>query len=157
MTQPFEEISIKPLPKNPNAAMIEMMYIIDNFRTVMVREAEALESADAPAFLEMQNEKLSAARQYESGISQLLERKDELRAADPSLQSRLQAMQHAFHEVTTRNLEGLERMKKGTQRLHEKIMMAARDSAITEKSFAYGAAGTLKNGGRASIGLSEQV
>lgn len=157
MTQSFEEAHIKPLPKNPNAAMIEMMYIIDNFRTVMVKESEALEGADAPAFLDLQDEKLFAARKYERGISELLERKDEIRAADPSLHNRLQAMQHGFHETTTRNLDGLERMKNGTQRLHEKIMIAARDAAMNEQRFAYGSAGTMQNGGRATIGLSEQV
>lgn len=157
MSHAMTEAQIKPLPQNPNAAMIEMMYIIDNFRTVMIRESEALERADAPAFLELQDEKLAVARQYERGISTLLDRKDELRAADPSLKNRLQAMQSGFHEATQRNLEGLERMRTGTQRLHEKIMMAARDTAINEQRFAYGSSGTMQGGGRASIGVSEKV
>lgn len=157
MSHALNDAQIQPLPQNPNAAMIEMMYIIDNFRTVMVRESEALESADAPAFLELQDEKLTVARQYERGMSDLLDRKDEIRAADPTLHNRLQAMQNGFHEVTLRNLEGLERMRNGTQRLHEKIMLAARDSAMNEQRFAYGASGTMQGGGRASIGVSEKV
>ncbi len=157
MTQAFEETAVKPLPSNPNAAMIEMMYIIDNFRSLMLRETDVLESADARGFLDLQEEKLTIARQYERGMSQMLERKEQIRAADPSLRQRLEAMQRTFHDVTQRNLSGLERMKQGTQRLHERIMMAARDTAINETRFTYGAAGTMQNGGRASIGISEQA
>jgi hypothetical protein len=157
MTQQFDKATDKPLPQNPNAAMIEMMYIIDNFRSVMVRESEMLETADARGFLSLQDDKLAVARRYERGMSDLLSRKDQIRAADPTLRQRLEAMQKAFHDVTLRNLNGLERMRNGTQRLHEKIMIAARDTAINEQRFAYGAGGTMQKGGRASIGISEQV
>lgn len=157
MTQQFEDIAVKALPGNANAAMIEMMYIIDNFRTLMLRETEVLESADARGFLDLQDEKLLIARQYQSGMSDLLNRKEQIRAADPSLRQRLETMQRSFHDVSQRNLSSLDRMKQGTQRLHERIMLAARDTALNETRFAYGSGGTLQNGGRASIGISEQA
>ncbi len=157
MTQASETIAPAKLPDNPNAAMIEMMYIIDNFRGLMIREAEALEGADAQAFLDLQDEKLLIGRRYEMGMSDLLSRKDQIRAADPSLRQRLDTMQKNFHAVTERNLSGLDRMKNGTQRLHERIMLAARDTAMSETRFAYGANGTMQNGSRASIGISEQA
>lgn len=157
MTQAFEHTAAAKLPDNPNAAMIEMMYIIDNFRGLMVREAEALESADARAFLELQDEKIEIGRRYETGMSDLLSRKEQIRAADPTLRQRLDAMQKNFHAVTERNLQGIERMKGGTQRLHEKIMLAARETAMNEKRFAYGANGAMQNSARASIGISEQA
>lgn len=145
------------LPQNPNAAMIEMMYIIDNFRAMMLKETEALEKADASAFLSLQEQKLTIARQYEAGMGQLLERKEQLRAADPSLRQRLSAMQKGFHDIAARNLGGLERMKSGTARLHSRIMEAARETALHETRFAYSAGGKVQSAGTPSIGISEQA
>lgn len=154
---PVNEARALQLPPDPNAAMIEMMSIIDQFRAMMIKETEALDGADANAFLDLQDEKLDIARQYEQGMGQLLDRKEQLRAADPALRNRLHNMQRGFHDIVTRNLEGLERMKHGTARLHDRIMTAARDTALNESRFAYGAGGTMQGSGKASIGISEQA
>lgn len=145
------------LANNPNTAMTQMMAIIDNFRALMLKETEALESADAGAFLNMQDDKITIARAYQHGVEQMLARKDELRAADPTLRGRLEAMQKGFHDVAIRNLKGLERMKNGTNRLHDKVMMAARETALSESRFAYGSEGRMQSGGKITIGVSEQA
>lgn len=157
MTQLTSETVSLQLPHNPNAAMIEMMYIIDHFRTMLIKESEALESADSTSFLALQDDKLTIARKYEQGMEQMLTRKEELRKADPSLKQRLIKMQQGFHDIAERNKGGLERMAAGTARLHKRIMEAACESALNETRFAYSAAGQVRSAGKASIGISEQV
>lgn len=157
MTQTPSEAPVKPLPRNPEAAMLEMMKVIDSFRTLMIHETELLDKADANGFLSLQDQKLTIARHYQSGITQLLERRDEFRNADPALRGKLAAMQRGFHDVVEKNLQGLDRMRRGTDRLRDKIMLFARDAALKETRFAYGASGSMQDGGKVTIGVSEQA
>jgi hypothetical protein len=157
MTQPVSDKGLKKLSSNPNTAILEMMAIIDAFRTLMIKENTALESADANGFLILQDEKLNVARDYQVGIADLLARREQIRKADPSLHNKLAAMQRGFHNIAEQNLQGLERMKKGTDRLRDRIMVMARDVALQESRFAYGASGAMQSGGKATIGVSEQA
>ncbi|MGB4107096.1 MAG: hypothetical protein WBK55_04800 [Alphaproteobacteria bacterium] len=145
------------LPKDPNAAMQEMMKTIDHLRSVYRRETEVLEAADTRAFLEMQVEKLKAARAYQDGIGQILERKDEMKKSNPLLRRRLEDMQKDFADLTAKNMDALKRMGRVAERLGNSVRVAAKDAAVRDRAFSYGETGTLKSSEKKSVsmGVSE--
>jgi hypothetical protein len=145
------------LSQDPNRAIREMMETIDALRGVMVQETAALDQTDTEAFFALQDKKLEIARDYQAGMTQLLARKEELRAADPALKSRLETMQRHFHATTLENRNSLDRMRKGMSRLGDRIMSFARKAAEKETRLVYGATGQMQNGGKASMGINESV
>lgn len=145
------------LSGDPKKAIQEMMATIDALRSLYLEENEALEKSDTRSFMMLQERKIETARKYQSGIAQILERKDEIRAADPALRQRLVAMQEEFSSITSRNVQALERVQRGVKRLGERIMNAARDAAQKDV-VNYGKKGVLnKYKGPVSIGLSEKA
>ena len=157
VTEPTAEARDYILSQDPHKAILEMMQTIDALRGVMVRETAALDKSDTAGFMTLQDEKLQAARDYQAGMSQLLARKESIRAADPTLKSRLEVLQQNFHATAVENRKSIERMRKGMQRLGERIMRHARDAADKETRLVYGATGQLQAGGKASIGLNESA
>ena len=107
--------------------------------------------------MDLQDSKIEAGRDYESGMLQLLGRQDDIRAADPSLVQKLEEMQKAFHATTEENRKSLERMQKGMDRLHNRIMQVARKAAEDQAQFVYGASGQMQTRRKTSIGVSESA
>lgn len=145
------------LSNDPHRAIMEMMQTIDALRGVMIQETAALDKSDTEAFFGLQDQKLGIARDYQSGMSQLLARKDEIRSADPTLRTRLEAMQKNFHDTAIENRKSIERMRKGMERLGERIMRFARAAAEKETRLVYGATGQMQAGGKASMGINESA
>jgi hypothetical protein len=145
------------LPKDPNAAMQEMMSTIDALRNVYLRETEALEAANTKAFLGMQSEKLLIARAYQDGVGQILDRKDEMKKSNPLLRRRLEDMQKDFADITTKNMDALKRMGRVAERLGNTIRVAAKDAAVRSRTYSYGETGSIKGSERKSVsmGVSE--
>ena len=66
-------------------------------------------------------------------------------------------MQKDFSGLMTENMKELDRMRRGVNRLNDKIMSSAREAA-RKRNVNYSQAGSLNINERAvSIGLSEQV
>ena len=87
----------------------------------------------------------------------MLERKSDLKGIDMRLKEQLVEMQKDFSGLMTDNIKELNRMRRGVNRLNDKIMSSARDTA-RKKNVNYSQAGSLNINERAvSIGLSEQV
>lgn len=145
------------LPKDPNKAMQEMMTTIDALRHSLVEETNALKEADTQTFMSLQDSKLAVARKYVEGMNQLLERKDELRDADPTLKGRLEKMRGEFSQTAKENHAALERMKNGMKRLGERIMETAREAARKEDELVYGANGHMRRGLKSTIGINESA
>lgn len=145
------------LSGDPNKAMQQMMETIDRLRDVYVEENEALQSADTKKFLRLQDKKIAAARNYQSGAEQMLERKSDLQHIDNALKQQLVHKQEEFSGIIAENLKALDRIRKGVQRLNDRIMNSAREAAQT-KNVNYSAKGKLnKNERPVSIGLSESA
>ncbi len=145
------------LSSNSNQAMQEMMSTIDRLRFSLIEETKVLKEADTKAFLSLQDEKLDVARDYLEGMSQMLSRKDELKAADPALKDRLEKMRVEFSEIAHENHAALQRMKNGMKRLGERIMETARETAKKEDQLIYGASGQMRRGLKATIGINESA
>ena len=145
------------LSKEPQKAMQEMMQIIDSLRTTMMEETEAVRENDTKAFIRLQDKKMEAATHYQDGVSQMIARKDEMRTAPESMKEQLAKMREEFMDIAKENMQMLERMRNGMQRLSDRIMKAAKKEAENSQKFVYGAHGKLEGSGKASIGVNERA
>lgn len=145
------------LSKNPNNAMQEMMGAIDKLRASLVEETAALKDADTETFMSLQDKKIDVARDYMEGVSELLNRKDEMKKADPTLINRLEEMREEFGHIAYENHAALNRMRNGMKRLSERIMESAREAARKEEQIIYGANGHMQSGSKATIGINESA
>lgn len=137
---------VKPvlrLSSNPKKAMQEMMEAIDDLRAIYLQETQALVKSDSNGFMALQDAKLSAARNYQDGIAQMIARKEEMKDVDPALKSRLRAMQSDFSKLASKNMRALESMQKAMERFGGTLREAAREAVKKERSTSYTANGKM--------------
>lgn len=139
------------LPADPDMALEHMILTIQHLKDVYIRETKVLEDADSKAFLAMQEEKFSAAQNYQDGISQILARKDEMKNAGPALKNSLRTLQEEFSGLFERNLEALERMNTAMTRLGEKIRSVAMEEANKYRTLSYGESGHVTHDDRKMV------
>lgn len=145
------------LSASPEKAMQEMMEAIDDLRDVYVEETEALQQIDTMKFLKLQDKKITAARNYQSGIDQILRRRDEFQSTPDDVREELKKKQEEFSALASANIEALDRMHKTVKRLGERVMTAARDAAV-KNSPNYSAKGSMNHKNRGvSIGINESA
>jgi hypothetical protein len=145
------------LSEDPNQAMLEMMQALDALRVVYDEENDALVSADTRRFMDLQERKIEAAQRYHDTAAQVIEHREELKAADPVLRQRLQDMHGDFTIMTEKNLGHIDRMNKSVKRLSERVVKSARDAALRD-SASYSRRGTLYHNNRpVSTGLNESA
>jgi hypothetical protein len=148
----------KILSENPVKALQDMMQTLDNLRKVYEEETKALQGSDIKAFFALQNKKIEAAQDYHAGIAELVSRKDEILEVHPDLKPVFSRKHEQFSVAAQENLEALDRMRRTVGRLGNRMVSAARESAIRD-SVNYGAKGQM-NGARhrpVTIGLNESV
>lgn len=142
-----------------NISIREMIEVVRTLQAVYEAETEILKSTNGRAFLEFQGIKSEAARAYQSAISALILRKEEIKASgDPALREELKAMQGRFSQVVQINMEHLGRMRKCTERLGQTMRNAAIRAAQEKSTYSYGENGRLNNSTNnriVSTGISE--
>lgn len=148
---------LRSLSQDPNKAMQEMMDTIDTLRAVYDREAEALRSGDVEGFMEIQEEKLFNAYQYQADMQDMLGRVDELKErGQPEIIDALREKYDAFASSSEKNVEALQRMDRIMGRISERLINAAKHAAMSD-SVTYSANGAMQ--GKASqvvtTGVSE--
>lgn len=149
----------KILSANPAKAVEDMMSVISVLGNVYARETTALEKSDTESFLSLQEEKFNAARLYEAGIAELLERKAEIKTIDARSKQRLERMQQDFSALAKKNLEALSRMQRSVEKLGNTIRSAAKEAARKDRTFSYGQNGLvdIDENKPVSTGISETV
>lgn len=145
------------LSRDPRKAMQEIMDIIDSLRLVMDAETAALKETDTGTFIRLQDDKIAAARKYQEGVTQMLARKEEMKGAPQALKDMLAQKREEFSQTADSNLDAIARMRKGMERLSNRIMQTAKREAEDARKFAYGAHGKLEGSGKASLGINERA
>lgn len=145
------------LPKDPNKAIEKMLETIDRLSFYVDQETSALAESDTAGFMALQDHKITAARAYQSGVEQLLARKEEIRLADPKLIQILEHEQQEFHARAIKNENEIKRMRSGMDRIRDLVMKTARDVVKRQQQITYGSEGYLKKTDAASMGMSESV
>ncbi len=139
-------------------AIEEMIAIIDDLADIYSEEIMILDAADGNGFLEHQEKKAIAARAYQTVMVNMIDRKDEIKAAPEEIRRKLKETHARFSDLTSRNLEALERMQRCTERLGDTIRNAAIREARNKQSYSYGQNGKMSDslqGRRISSGISE--
>ncbi|MDP7142907.1 MAG: flagellar protein FlgN [Alphaproteobacteria bacterium] len=145
------------LARDPKKAMKQMLETIGNLSALYEEENDALAKANTQKFLSLQDEKIKIARNYQNGMRQILDRKDEFKDFSEEFKAKLIAKQKAFDEIARQNLTAIERTQKSVTRLNERIMETAREKA-SKKNVNYKDNGRLgRNERPVSMGLSESV
>lgn len=145
------------LPKQSNRAVQAMLDVIEELASFYEQENETVDATDTRSFITLQDRKIALARRYQEYAKQALARRDELKNAAPDLRQRLIIAHDKLTEHTSKNLDGLERLRKGVNRLSERIMSGAREAAQKEVPN-YNAGGSLTPHKRAvSMGLNESA
>lgn len=145
------------VPADINVALLHTIIAVTALRDVMIKENEALELSSTPAFMDLQEEKVDAARRYELLVSSLMDRAADIKLADEKLKEQLQRLQTSFGEVATANRNHIERMRNATQLLGDRIMKSARVEAERQNQFAYGSSGKMQKGTKTLIGVDERA
>ncbi len=161
--QPQQESTARPqkaLPRDTNAAIRDVMGTIEKLGRVYSEEIKALSKSDSNAFFALQDNKISAAQEYENAITQMIARKNELTQADPTLRKDLQDLYDDFNALSEKNLEALNRMHRCTERLGNTIRNSVIKSARARSAYSYEENGALSNNAQRRVissGLSETV
>lgn len=144
-------------PRDPNKVLGELIETIRQLKSIYERETEALENIDTEGFLAVQDEKLSAAQQYQAGIQTIIAHKNEMKNADAVLKNELTRMQEQFTELSYKNMDALKRMQRTMDRLGQTIRNAAKNEAKKMQALSYSRRGTMNSSDKAriSIGVSE--
>lgn len=132
------------LSSDPKRAMQDMMETIDGLRSIYIEETSALQSADTPRFLNIQDKKLATARKYQKGIEEIMARKNEMRRVDPALKRKLETMQADFSTLASENMDALKRMQRTMERIGHTVRSAAKDAVNKQRSYSYGENGHLR-------------
>lgn len=145
------------LSADPEKAMQQMMDTIDALRRIYVEENAALDTSDTKTFMRLQDRKIKAALNYQTGAEQLRARREDIARLGSGTRKKLIDKQEEFSGVMAENLKAIDRLRRGVQRLNDRIMTSARESA-QKNNANYSRSGLLnKNERPVSIGLSESV
>lgn len=152
------EITSSALSANPAEAMQDMMKTLDSLRSVYEEETKALALSDIQAFFALQNKKIAAAQDYQAGIAELISRKDEMLAIHPDMKSIFSRKHEEFSVLAHDNITALDRMRRTVDRLGNRMVRAARDSAARD-GVSYSAKGHMNGSYNKPItmGLNESA
>ncbi len=153
-------MSDRTLSRDTNKALGEVATTVRNLGKVYKEEIDALKKYDNNGFMALQDKKLLAAREYQNDMGQIIARKNEIKMASMSAKDRLKKVQIEFAELSSKNLEAIERMKRCTERLGNTIRHAAIRDAQVSSGYGYSENGAISNSAKrkaVSSGLSETV
>lgn len=147
------------LSKDPRKAVHQMMAVIDTVKDVYIRETDALKRLDVKTFHAMQEEKMMAALSYQSGVQQMMQRREEIRKAAPDIRMELEEKHAEFTVLLDKNMKAIARAKHTMGRLMERIKEAAQDSVEKDYALSYGETGSMAKRKKQPLttGISEQA
>lgn len=137
--------------KNELAATMELL---TRFGKFLETETQALRKADFKTVDQLQDDKKNLAKSYHTQISTLSARKAELAALDLPTREKLVLARKKFTEILNDNLHALAAAKDSSKRLVDRILEAAREAALEDKTSAYTARGRMNTPVKAPLSIS---
>ena len=156
----MEHTYSETLPKDTNAALLEVAANIQKLGDVYVEETQALDNVDNKRFLELQGKKLLVAREYQNNMGQMLARKSEIKNTSATIKKKLKQAHEDFLKISRANMKSIERMQRCTEKLCNTLRNAAIRDAHKQSGYSYGENGSISNNAKrkaVSSGLSETV
>jgi len=138
-----QDCTKETLPGNTNHAIGNVIAAAEALEDIYCAEINALKKTDTNAFMALQNNKIEAAQNYYSVMTQILERKNELKNIDPDTKKKLREMHTRFNDTTEQNMQMVKRMRRCTAKLGDTLRNAAVRAAQKESNFSYGSNGKI--------------
>lgn len=146
------------LPGDTKKAAKAMLNIIGDVKDVYARETEALKTYDIQAFQAIQEEKMMTVLRYQSGVQQMQERREEIRANAPEFRMQLEEEHANFTVMLQRNMDAIKRAKSTMARMTDRLRSAAQDAVKKDYATSYGETGSVNDPTKKkplSTGISE--
>lgn len=145
-------------PATPSQALkkeiIDVLELIERFGRLLEKETSALRKANFKAVDGLQEEKKNMARSYQTHVSALHSKKAEIINIDMPLREKLINARIGFTTVLHENLRAIDAAKDSSKRLVDRILEAAREAALEDKTNAYTARGRMNNQTKAPLSIS---
>lgn len=127
------------------SAVQDIMEVLENFSALLNDETAALKRSDFEKVDSLQEEKKTIARLYQSMITALGTRAEELQALDIPTRDKLIQTRTRFTIILEDNMRVLELVKRSTQRLADRILDIARLSVVDGRQTSYGTKGHVQS------------
>ncbi len=155
MTETATPAPVLAEPQGPIAgAALEMLRLIEDFGSLLLKETDALKKADFRLVELLQDDKRHFAKRYHAVVNLLSSRRDEVAKLDLGLQERLIKARTSFTIILNENLRALEAAKDSTRRLVDRILDTARKAVTDELQTNYSARGRTQAYKTASLSLN---
>lgn len=148
------------LPRNTDAALKEVIKTVQNLGNIYQKETSFLKDMNTDGFTSLLDQKVTAAKQYQNVMGQMLARKNEIATANPQLREKMKNVYAKFSEISQENLNTVERMHRCSERLSDTIRNAVIRSTQSQRSYSYSNSGAFTHSTRnkaVSSGLSETI
>ena len=131
-----------------------VLELIETFGRLLERETKALRKADFKAVDSMQDEKKQMAKAYQTHVAGLAQRKADIVNVDLTLREKLIKARIAFTTILNENLRALDAAKDSSKRLVDRILEAAREAVMEDKTNAYTARGRMNTQIKSPLSIS---
>ncbi len=138
-----QDFATKSLPDNTDHAIGDVIAAVRTLESIYCAEIDALKKPDTQAFMDLQNSKIEAAQNYYSVMTQMLERKNDLKHIDAVMKKKLHEIHSQFRDTASKNLEIIERMQRYSARLGDTLRNAAVKAARRSNTLSYSKNGEI--------------
>lgn len=128
----------KELQSDTNNAIGDVIAAAQTLENIYSAEIKALQESNTKAFIDLGKNKITAAQDYYALVSQLIDRKEELKNADPAKKEELRKIYAIFTDTTRENIKMVNRLKRSSRRLGDTLRNAALKAAQKSNMAGYG-------------------
>ena len=132
----------------PEKVLASLLALIKDLKNIYAQEVSAIKRGDTKAFLSFQPRKELLSRDYELRVKEVQARSAAIKMVDPALRNRIAMEQAELAILAEQSMTLAHRMAKSMQRLHERLIEAARH-AVQQDKIQYGSAGIMAESGSA--------
>lgn len=148
----------KPSIAETEAQMKGLEQTVSAMITLLGKETEAVKAIDVSTFIALQDEKSVVLDDYQSRLRTLLTHKENIKTLPDSMKQRMRDLEHSLSIARVENMARLERAGKSFERLRDRIVHIARETAIRTGA-SYGPTGLMRTSARKTIstGVHDQA
>ena len=150
----------KVLPSDTNHAISDILAAAQVLEEIYYAEIDALKKPDTREFMDLQDSKIEASQNYYSVMTQMIERKEELKHVDAVMKKKLHEMHTSFSDTADQNKQIMKRMQRSAARLGDTLRNAAVRAAQRKTTLGYSENGERSGGASNKVissGLYETV
>ena len=134
--------------------IMNVLELIQKFGSLLEKETTALRKADFKAVDAFQEEKKQMAKSYQTHVAGLCDKKADILNIEMTLREKLVKARIHFSAILNDNLRALDAAKDSSKRLVDRILEAAREASMEDKTNAYTARGRMNTQSKSPLSIS---